>query len=252
MPFSPQTAESLLVKSARCCCLCRQFKGTKIEVHHIVPEAKGGTDDQANGIPLCFDCHSDVQTYNDKHPRGKKYRTSELKRHRDGVFKLIKSGKLNTVGVNLQDSDRILIQFYCQCFDRPAFQDRFVQERSVEAFDKAFEDTITATNTGCLMDRDGRVLSSAQGKSFLQSADHRKSMDEVVRILRLMRKKYDTEVKAGKIWQGSEDNGVRMYCINDSGLTNWFDDTRVQLIHIINTLCRDIGNPTLGFPLSLD
>ena len=60
MPFSAITAEKLLVKSARYCCLCRLYKGIKIEIHHIVPEEKGGTNRLGNGIPLCFDCHAEV------------------------------------------------------------------------------------------------------------------------------------------------------------------------------------------------
>jgi len=92
-----------------------------------------------------------------------------------------------------------LLRFYSQCFDRPAFQDRFVQERSVEAFDKALEDTITAINTGCLKDRDGCVLFSAKGKSFLVSDDYRAKMDEVVRLLRSMRNKYIQKLKVGEI-----------------------------------------------------
>jgi hypothetical protein len=36
-----------------------------------------------------------------------------------------------------QVSDVDLITFYAQCFDRPAFQDAFRQEGSMEAFDKA-------------------------------------------------------------------------------------------------------------------
>lgn len=218
MPFPPLIAENLLVNSARHCCLCRKYKGTKIEVHHITPQADGGTDAEENGIPLCFDCHSEVQTYNDKHPIGKKFRPSELKRLRDEVFKLVKSGKLDTSKEFPPNSDAMLIQFYSQCFDRPAFQDPFLQERSVEAFDKALEDTITAMNTGCLMNRTGQVLSTAKGKTFLESLDYRSSMDEVVRLLRTMRKRYDENVKQGKIWQGAEHDGQRMYCINDREL----------------------------------
>jgi len=92
MCFSLEVAEELLVKSARCCCLCRKFKGTKIEVHHIVPVANGGSDNSDNGIPLCFDCHADVMSYNAKHPKGRKFRSVELKKHRDQWFILVQAG----------------------------------------------------------------------------------------------------------------------------------------------------------------
>jgi hypothetical protein len=93
MPFPPDVAEQLLVKSARFCCLCRQFKGQKIELHHIEQEANGGASTFDNGMPLCFDCHSEVKSYNDEHPRGRKYRDTELKGLRDQWFKLVAEGK---------------------------------------------------------------------------------------------------------------------------------------------------------------
>lgn len=89
MPFPPQVAEDLLVKSGRCCCLCHQFKGPKIEVHHIEQKADGGTDDPDNGIPLCFDCHAEVKAYNPHHPKGRSFSPSELKRHRNNWFRQV-------------------------------------------------------------------------------------------------------------------------------------------------------------------
>jgi hypothetical protein len=86
MPFSPEVAEQLLVKAHRCCCICHKSTGVKMEVHHIVPEADGGDDSFDNGIPLCFDCHSDVEHYNPRHPKGRKFRPSELRKHRDQWF----------------------------------------------------------------------------------------------------------------------------------------------------------------------
>ena len=58
-------------------------------------------------------------------------------------------------------TDYDLIRFYAQCFDRPAFQDHFQQEGSMEAFDRAIEDTITTLNAGCLRARDRTILQSA-------------------------------------------------------------------------------------------
>src|SRR5205823_3481965 len=66
-------------------------------------------------------------------------------------------------------TDIELLRFYAQCFDRPAFQDPFQQEGSMEAFDRAIEDTITALNTGCLRSRDGTVLQRARGKKYISS-----------------------------------------------------------------------------------
>jgi hypothetical protein len=83
MPFPPNIREEALVACGRHCCLCHRFVGTKIECHHIDPEADGGDDSLANCIPLCFDCHAEVQHYNPQHPKGTRFRSSELRAHRD-------------------------------------------------------------------------------------------------------------------------------------------------------------------------
>ena len=92
MPFPLKIRKKLLFKSGRRCCLCLEYCGTHIEVHHIVPKSEGGTNEESNGIPLCFDCHADVPAYNSKHPRGTKFTAEELRRHRDRLFLHIERG----------------------------------------------------------------------------------------------------------------------------------------------------------------
>jgi len=57
-----------------------------MEIHHIIPRSKGGDDSADNGIPLCLDCHAEVGAYNPKHPKGRKFTASELKRHKEQWF----------------------------------------------------------------------------------------------------------------------------------------------------------------------
>jgi len=88
MAFQRNVAEELLVSCHRCCCVCHKFCGSKIEVHHIVPRSEGGEDTFENAIALCFDCHAEIGAYNPKHPKGRKFSPSELRRHRDQWLKL--------------------------------------------------------------------------------------------------------------------------------------------------------------------
>ena len=57
--------------------------GFKMELDHIDPKANGGPDTIDNAIPVCFECHAEIHAYNDKHPRGRKYRPEELKKHKE-------------------------------------------------------------------------------------------------------------------------------------------------------------------------
>lgn len=90
MPFPPDVKEDALVACGRCCCICHKFCGTKIEVHHIREESEGGDNSPGNAIPLCFDCHADMSSYDHKHPKGNKYGESELRRHRDTWYEKVK------------------------------------------------------------------------------------------------------------------------------------------------------------------
>lgn len=83
MGFPTDVKEQALLACGRHCCLCHKFCGLKIELHHIVQVTEGGKDILENCIPLCFDCHGDMRSYDHRHPKGTKYTPSELKGHRD-------------------------------------------------------------------------------------------------------------------------------------------------------------------------
>ena len=86
MGFSAQIADEVLVRCGRHCCLCGKYVGQKIELHHIRQVADGGDDSADNCIPLCFDCHAEVNSYNLRHPKGRKFTERELKGHRDRCY----------------------------------------------------------------------------------------------------------------------------------------------------------------------
>ncbi len=83
MPFKRDEVSALLVRCHRRCCICHRFCGVKIETDHIVPVEEGGGNDIENAIPVCFECHAEIHSYNDKHPRGRKFTSGELQSHRD-------------------------------------------------------------------------------------------------------------------------------------------------------------------------
>jgi hypothetical protein len=82
LAFNRDEVSDLLVRVHRRCCICHRFCGVKIETDHIVPTADGGTDDIENAIPVCFECHAEIHSYNPQHPRGRKFMPEELRRHK--------------------------------------------------------------------------------------------------------------------------------------------------------------------------
>jgi hypothetical protein len=100
--------EDVLVACKRYCCYCEEYKGRDIEVHHIIQRANGGKDSFDNAIPLCFDCHSEIGSYNPNHPKGNSFKTGELKRIRDDFY--LKAEKLVRNPKEYSDKDKLLLE----------------------------------------------------------------------------------------------------------------------------------------------
>lgn len=213
---------------------------------HIAAAAKGGAryessmqpEERAsieNCIWLCQTCAKLV----DNDPAS--YTSDLLRRWRTLAEEaaLIEIESLPSSNITVPDVE--LIKFYCQCFDRPAFQDPFHQEGSMEAFDRAIEDTITALNTGCLRSRDGSILQVAKGKAYISRRDWRTKLDLVVDMLRAIRSRYEIAVKQGQIHLGSASGQQQFYCFHDPSVARWMDETRVQIIAILAGICGEAG-----------
>jgi len=195
-----------------------------------------------NGIWLCQNCAKLVD--NDQH------------RYGAGVLEQWKSLSENTALLEVEaqsspgtePSDVELLRFFTQCLDRPAFQDPFQQEGSIEDFDRAIEDTIVALNTGCLRDRQGHVLSQAKGKAFLRRHGWRRQMDAVVDLLRAIRSRYDQALKTGEIHVNPQPGEREFYVFNNREVAVWMDETRAQVIALFSNLCVEAGLQGLQFP----
>lgn len=83
MTFDRSEVAKLLAHCHRRCCICHRLCGIKIELHHVEHKSDGGSDNIENAIPLCFECHAEVNHYNDKHPRGRKFTNEELLLHKN-------------------------------------------------------------------------------------------------------------------------------------------------------------------------
>jgi hypothetical protein len=57
-----------------------------IQVAHIEPRKENKSWEIDNAIPLCFNCHQKVFSYDPKHPLGIKYTPEELKAKRDEIY----------------------------------------------------------------------------------------------------------------------------------------------------------------------
>lgn len=110
MSFKGDVKTKVLVACRRKCVLCGKFCGTKIELHHIKQQSDGGPDTFDNCIPLCFNCHADVRTYNPGHPKGTKYTEEELRIRRDIFYKEVEEGKQKCISPEIAEKYEVIIE----------------------------------------------------------------------------------------------------------------------------------------------
>jgi hypothetical protein len=122
VPF--ESAAEVLALCARHCCICRRFRPTQLQVHHILERNEGGDDSIGNLIAICVSCHSDVHS-NTKLTR--RFTRSELLLHRSAVYQLVVEAKLPAAEPAALDLSAL-----------SAAVIKSLQERSAEDADEAF------------------------------------------------------------------------------------------------------------------
>jgi hypothetical protein len=86
-----ELVDRMMVKCGRRCCVCRRFRPTRLQVHHIVERNQGGSNEEDNLIVICLTCHTDVHS---KVPFARRFTVEELKGHRDALVGMVASGVL--------------------------------------------------------------------------------------------------------------------------------------------------------------
>ena len=89
--IAPDLVDKMMVLCGRHRCVCRRFRPTKLQVHHIRERAYGGTDDEDNLIVICLSCHTDIHS---DVPFARRFTAEELKMHRDKTIQMVNDGTL--------------------------------------------------------------------------------------------------------------------------------------------------------------
>ena len=226
---------------------------------HICAAAQGGPRYDAsmtpeerksfeNGIWLCQSCSKLIDTDITRYPKELLQSWKQLA-EQTAILEVE-----TTSSTPAFEKDKELVQFYLECFDRPAFQDDIYQEGRMEDFDKAIEDTLIALNTGVLRTRDGSILKQADGKSSVQNSLWREKLYTITDMLTAIRRrlKIAKKEKAYSTYGTGEDVA---YCFYDRELAEWLNSTREEILKIHskdkkideNVDFKDIAEDTAGF-----
>lgn len=90
MGFKQSEVDKLLADTGRRCCICGILHN--IQVHHIIPQEDGGSDEIDNAIPLCPNCHDHVHIKYSKGRTTRSYTPNELKLHRERTIRSVQEG----------------------------------------------------------------------------------------------------------------------------------------------------------------
>lgn len=99
IPVPEEDRAKMLLWCARHCCFCGKACTTNIVVHHI--DGDSSNNDLDNLIPVCFDCHGELERYNPKHPVGTKYRHLEITTRREQIYDLYTRQYLRQVDIKI-------------------------------------------------------------------------------------------------------------------------------------------------------
>lgn len=249
MGFDKKKTEELLAACSRRCCICGTIH--RVQVHHIKPKKQGGTDDIENGIPLCPNCHNEVQMGYVPGRTTRVYTEREVKLHRQRTIRQVEREGKWTPGSSDWKKDKKLIAFFAQCLDRPAFRTYFHQELSFLAFDRAMEDTLLAFNTGYWRTREGLVIERGRGKSWVVNPEWRKKLDEITTIIEAIRARFSEALGLNRMFYEFGRSGLFGYpghlenmmdgFRQDRELGRWMDEQREKAIGIMNSLLEEVG-----------
>lgn len=194
-----------------------------------------------NGIWLCQSCSRLIDTDE------RRFTVDLLQRWKRNAEEAASLELETMYPADYVSQDAELIQFYVQCFDRPAFRDDIYIEFRMEDFDKAIEDTIIALNTGILRTRSGDIIKEAEGKSYIRHPEWREKLYAVVDILTTIRRRLMIAERDHEYWR--MDHGQEyFYCFRNRELAEWLNRSREEVLKIMSSICREIGIHELNFP----
>jgi hypothetical protein len=98
MPFSEKLKLSVKKQAAFRCCRCHQIG---VDIHHIIPQAVGGSDEADNAAPLCQNCHDRFGANPEKQ--------KEIRQMRDWWYEIVKEKFGGDLG-NIERINELIVQ----------------------------------------------------------------------------------------------------------------------------------------------
>ena len=133
-------------------------------------------------------------------------------------------------------SDDEILALMAGLFDRPAFYTPFCQESSIPAFKKAITDTIEALNTGIHRLRDGTEIRRIPSRHSIRSAETKRKLSQIERMLGKLRANYDESVKTGDIRPcGCDDPDCPVFFVSHR-VAREIDYLREEILEAFRTL----------------
>jgi HNH endonuclease len=176
----PDLVDRMMVKCARRCCICRRYRPTKLQVHHIVERSQGGGNEEDNLIVTCLSCHSDVHT---KVPFARRFSVNELKGHRDALVKMVEEGKLPQVDTD--DADEVMLAVV-RAVRTGSKKEQALSPEAADHLLQAVNATGVREGSVQVSDFDGLTIWSGNRRLFLGNNDkrgqatHRRALAELV------------------------------------------------------------------------
>ena len=125
MAFSEAVKKRVRQRAKLRCCICRE---EGVEIHHIVPMAQGGSDDEDNAAPLCPNHHDRL----DSNPDKRKF----IREARDSWYR--ECEQQSEVLYNTREIKRILEHLYARSREGTPWQSKLVPRSQIDSLRYSF------------------------------------------------------------------------------------------------------------------
>lgn len=130
-----------------------------------------------------------------------------------------------------------VLRIFSLAFDRPAFKNSFNNEYNIRTFEQAIQDTVIAISTGCLRDRNGKVLKQTKGRMALNNINWQNKFGIILDILNAISRRLADAVKSNDV--------------NNNDVCSWMDSSKIQVLQIFSSILQEAGLPEISFRKNL-
>lgn len=238
--LDPKIVRELLDACDWRCCACWSVKDQSLEIHHIKEHSKGGGNSIENLVALCPNHHDKAHTRHDhsRSPNPPEYLIDRKQAFETAIHewrKGLRKAPDEETNPDLHD-DVTVLGFLRNMFDRPAYQDCFSLECSMNNFQQALDSIVKGLNTGVITTGEGEHVVTTKSRHAVSDPEWKQGLDRITSRVQRTRREYLAAVRDGKLHVHDS-----FFEFRDRSIIELLNRLRTETLNELNTLLDEAG-----------